>query len=56
MNYGKVTGPSGVEVEVTSAAGDKGATMILDLAIATIRDGKASADWGQSNVYLYGKG
>ena len=40
----KVTGPSGVVVEMTGAAGDTGATMILDLAIAIIRDGKAPAD------------
>ena len=58
MKSGKVTGPSEVVLEMTSAAGDTGATMILDLAIAIIRDGKAPADWEQSfNVCLYmGKG
>ena len=58
MKSGKVTGPSGVVVEMTRAAGNTGATLILDLAIAIIRDGKAPADWVQSfNVCLYmGKG
>ena len=30
------------------AAGDTGASMIRDLAVAIIRDGKATSDWEQS--------
>ena len=36
MKFGKAAGPSGVVVEMIRAAGDKGATMIPDLAIAII--------------------
>ena len=45
-------------MEMIRAAGDTGATMIRDLAIAIIRDGKVPVDWEQSFiVYLYkGKG
>ena len=40
MKFGKATGPSGVVVEMIRAAGDTGATITRDLAIAIIRDGK----------------
>ena len=54
MKSGKATGPSGVVVEIFRAAGDTGATMIHDSAMAMIRDGKVTADWEQSfSVCLY---
>ena len=54
MKSGKAAGPSGVVVEIIRAAGDTGATMIHDLAMAIIRDGKVTADWEQSfSVCLY---
>ena len=55
---GKAPGPSGIVVEMIWAAGDMGASMICDLAVAIIRDGKVPSDWEQSFiVYLYkGKG
>ena len=37
-------------METIRAAGDTGATMILDLALAIIRDGKVPADWEQSSI------
>ena len=40
LKFGKVAGPSGLLVEMIRAAGDTGATMIRDLPIAIIRDGK----------------
>ena len=52
---GKAAGPSGVMVEMIRAAGDTGATMIRDLAIAIIEDGKTPADCEQSliiNVFI----
>ena len=45
MRYGKAAGPSGIVVEMFRAAGDIGATMIRDLAIAIIQDGKVPANW-----------
>ena len=56
MSSGKAAGPSGVVVEMFRAAGDTGATMIRDLAIAIIRDGKAPADWEQSFIVCLNKG
>ena len=54
MKSGKAAGPSGVVVEMIRAAGDTGATMIHDLDMAIIRDGKVPADWEQSfSVCLY---
>ena len=52
MKAGKAPGPSGI------AAGDTGASMIRDLAVAIIRDGKVPSDWEQSFIVcLYnGKG
>ena len=37
-------------MEIIRAAGDTGATMIRDLAIAIIRDGKVPIDWEQSFI------
>ena len=60
MKAGKAPGPSGIVVEMIRAVGDTGASMIRDLAVAIIRDGKVNApsDWKQSfTVCLYkGKG
>ena len=50
MKFGKAGGPSRVVMEMIRAAGDTGATIIRDLAIAIIRDGKVPADWGQSFI------
>ena len=50
MKFGKVAGPSGVMMEMIRAAGDTSATVIRDLAIAIIRDGKVPADWEQSFI------
>ena len=58
MKAGKAPGPSGIMVEMIRAAGDMGASMIRDLAVAIVRDGKVPSDWGQSSIVcLYnGKG
>ena len=54
MKSGKAAGPSGVAVEIIRAAGDTGATMIHDLAMAIIRDCKVPAEWEQRfSVCLY---
>ena len=45
MKAGKAPGPSGIVVEMIRAAGDMGASMIRDLAVAIIRDGKVPSDW-----------
>ena len=45
----KAPGPSGIVVMIW-ATGDMGASMILDLAAAIIRDGKVPSDWEQSFV------
>ena len=45
IKYSKAAGPSRVVVDMIRAAGDTGATMIFDLAIAIIQDGKVQADW-----------
>ena len=58
MKAGKAPGPSGIVVMIR-AAGDMGASMIRDLTVAIIRDGKVPSDWEQSFIvcYLYkGKG
>ena len=44
MKAGKAPGPSGIVVEMIRAAGDMGASMIVDLAVAIIRDGKVPSD------------
>ena len=58
MKAGKAPGPSGIVVEMIRSAGDMGASMIRDLAVANIRDVKVPSDWEQSfTVCLYkGKG
>ena len=38
LKFGKAAGPSGVVMEMVRAAGDTGANMIRNLAIAIIRD------------------
>ena len=50
MKAGKAPGPSGIVVEMIRAAGDMGASMIHDLAVAIIRDGKVPSDWEQSFI------
>ena len=41
---------AGIVVEMIRAAGDMGASMIRDLAVAIIRDGKVPSDWEQSFI------
>ena len=43
-------------VEMIRAAGDMGATMIRDLAVAIIHDGKVPSDWEQSFIVCLYKG
>ena len=43
-------------VEMIRAAGDMGASMIRDLAVAIIRDGKVQSDWEQSFIICLYKG
>ena len=50
VTFGNAAGPSGVVVEMVRAAGDTGANMIRNLAIAISRDGKVPADWEQSFI------
>ena len=45
MKAGKALDPSGIVVEMIWAAGDRGASMICDLAAAIIRDGKVPSNW-----------
>ena len=54
MKAGKAPGPSGIVVEMIRAAGDMGASMIYDLAVAIIRDG--STRWEQSFIVCLYKG
>ena len=56
MKSGKAAGPLGVVVKMIRAAGYTEATMIHDLAIAIIRDGKVVADWEQSFIVCLYKG
>ena len=56
MKSGKAAGPSGIVVEMLKAAGDTGATMIRDLAVSIIRDGKVPADWERSFIVCLYKG
>ena len=56
MKAGKTPGPSGIVVEMIRAAGDMGASMIRDLAVAIIRDGKVPSDWKQSFIVCLYKG
>ena len=56
MKAGKAPGPSGIVVEMIRAAGDMGASMIHDLTIAIIRDGKVPSDWEQRFIVCLYKG
>ena len=56
MKAGKAPGPSGTVVEMIWAAGDMGASMIRDLAVAIIRDGKVPSDWEQRFIFCLFKG
>ena len=56
MKAGKAPGPSGIVVEMIREAGDMGASMIRDLAVAIIRDGKVPYDWEQSFIVCLYKG
>ena len=56
MKAGKAPGPSGIVVEMIRAAGDMGASMVRDLAVAIIRDGKVPSDWEQSFIVCLYKG
>ena len=56
MKAGKAPGPSGIMVEMIQAAGDRGASMICDLAAAIIHDGKVPSDWQQSFIVCLYKG
>ena len=56
MKAGKAPGPSGIVVETIQAAGDTGASMIRDLVVAIIRDGKVPFDWEQSFIVCLYKG
>ena len=50
MKAGKAPGPSGIVVEMIRAAGDMGASMIRDLAVAIICDGKVPSDWNRVSL------
>ena len=56
MKASKAPGPSGIVVEMITAAGDMGASMIRDLAAAIICDGKVPSDWEQSFIVCLYKG
>ena len=56
MKAGKALGPSGIVMEMIRAAGDMGAPMIHDLAVAITRDGKVPSDWEQSFIFCLYKG
>ena len=58
MKTGKAPDPSGIVVEMIRATGDMGASMIHDLAVAIIHDGKVPSDWEQSFIVCFynGKG
>ena len=55
IKAGKALGPSGIVVMIR-AASDIGASMIRDLAVAIIRDGKVPSDWEQSFIVCLYKG
>ena len=56
IRAGKALGPSGIVVDMIRAAGDTGASMIRDLAVAVIRDGEIASDWEQSFIVCLYKG
>ena len=49
MKAGKAPGQSGIVVMIR-ATSDMGASMIRDLTVAIIRDGKVPSDWEQSFI------
>ena len=56
MKAGKAPGPSGTVVEMIQTTVDMGASMIRDLAVAIIRDGKVPSDWEQGFIVCLYKG
>ena len=56
MSSGKAAGPSGIVVEMIHAAGDTAVSMIRDLAVSIIKDGKVPADWEESFIVCLYKG
>ena len=56
MKAGKAPDPLGIVVDMIQAAGDMGASMIRDLAVAIICDGKVPSDWEQSFIVCLYKG
>ena len=50
LKFGKAAGPSGVVMEMVRAAGDTGANMIHNFAVAIIRDGSVPANLEQSFI------
>ena len=56
MKAGKALGPSGIVVEMIQIASDTGTSMISDLSVAIIRDGKVPSDWEQSFIVCLYKG
>ena len=56
MKAGKAPDPSGIVVEMIWVASDMSASMIHDLAVAIIRDGKVPSDWEQSFIVCLYKG
>ena len=56
MKAGKAPGPSGIVVEMIRAAGGMGASMIRDLAVAIIGDGKVPSNWEQNFIVCLYKG
>ena len=56
MKAGKSPGLLGIVVEMIRAAVDMGASMIRDLAVAIIRDGKVPSDWEQIFIVCLYKG
>ena len=56
MKAGKAQSPSGIVVEMIRAAGDMGASMIRDFAVAIVHDGKVPSDWEQSFIVCLYKG
>ena len=56
MKAGKAPDPLGIVLDMIQAAGDMGASMIRDLAVAIICDGKVPSDWEQSFIVCLYKG
>ena len=56
MKAAKALGPSGIVVEMIRVAVDMGTSMICDLAVAIIPDGKVPSDWEQSFIVCLYKG